>query len=97
MKFLLEQATKQQKYSCTLSLISVLDGVGGQCKIPTALPPGRTRYSLYRRLGEPQGGSGGVRKMWPPPGFDPWTVQPVAGRYNQNYNFRDVLNRKDTE
>jgi hypothetical protein len=45
------------------------------------LPPGKTRYPLYRRLGEPQGRSGQVRKISPPPGFDPRTVQPVANRY----------------
>jgi len=42
---------------------------------------GKTRYLLYRRLGGPQGRSGQVRKIWPPPGFDPRTVQPVASRY----------------
>jgi hypothetical protein len=42
------------------------------------LPPGKTRYPLYRRLGRPQGRSGQVRKISPPPGFDPRTVQPVA-------------------
>ena len=36
---------------------------------------------MYRRLGEPQGRSGQVRKISPPPGFDPLTVQPVASRY----------------
>ena len=45
--------------------------------VPT-LPPGKTRYTLYRRLGGPQGRSGQVRKISPPPGFDPRTVQPVA-------------------
>jgi hypothetical protein len=44
-------------------------------------PPGKTRYPLYRRLGGPQGRSGRVRKISPPPGFDPRTVQPVASRY----------------
>jgi hypothetical protein len=48
---------------------------------PAALPPGKTRYPLYRRLGESQGGSGRVRKISLPPGFDPRTVQPVARRY----------------
>ena len=44
--------------------------------------PGKvTQYPLYRRLGGPQGQSGWVRKISPPPGFDPWTVQPVASRY----------------
>ena len=34
-----------------------------------------TRYPFYRRLGEPQGRSGQVRKISPPPGFDPRTVE----------------------
>ena len=42
---------------------------------------GKTRYPLYRRLGGPQGRSGQVRNISPPPGFDPRTVQPVASRY----------------
>jgi hypothetical protein len=45
------------------------------------LPPGKTRYPLYRRLGEPQGWSGQVRKILPPPGFDLRTIQPVASHY----------------
>jgi hypothetical protein len=40
--------------------------------------PGKTRYPLYRRLGGPQGRCGQVRKISPPPGFDPRTVQLVA-------------------
>jgi len=32
-----------------------------------SLPPGNTRYSLYRRLGGPQGRSERVRKISPPP------------------------------
>ena len=55
--------------------------VGGQRHAPAALPPGKTRYPFYRRLGGPQGRSGQVRKISPPPGFDPRTVQPVASRY----------------
>jgi hypothetical protein len=42
------------------------------------LPPGKTRCPLYRRLGGPQDRSEQVRKISPPPGFDPRTVQPVA-------------------
>ena len=56
-------------------------GMGGQRHAPAALPPGRTRYLLYRRLDEPQGRSGPVRKISSPPEFDPRTVQPVAFRY----------------
>jgi hypothetical protein len=48
---------------------------------PAVLPPGKTRYPLYRRLGEPQNPSGKVGKISSPPGFDLWTVQPVASRY----------------
>jgi hypothetical protein len=39
-------------YSSTLSLTSALDGVGGQRHALVTLPPGKTRYPLYRRLGE---------------------------------------------
>ena len=53
--------------------------MGGQCHTPAALPPRKTRYPLYRRLGWSQGRSG--RKTSSLPGFDPWTVQPVASRY----------------
>jgi len=43
--------------------------------------PGKTRYTLYRSLGGLQGRSGRVRKISPPPGFDPRTVQPVTRPY----------------
>ena len=56
-------------------------GVGGQHHAPAALPPGKTWYPLYRRLGGPQGWSGRVQKISPPPGFDLRTVQPVASHY----------------
>jgi len=46
-------------------------GVGGQGHPPAALPPGTTRYPLYRRLSGPQGRSGRVWKISPTPGFDP--------------------------
>ena len=55
-------------------------GVGGQRHAPAALPPGKTRYTLYR-LGGPQGRSGRVRKISSQPGFDPRTVYPIASRY----------------
>jgi hypothetical protein len=61
---------------------SALGGVGGQHHALAALPPGKTRYPLYRKLGGPQSRSGRVRKISPPPGFDPRTVQLVASRYS---------------
>ena len=68
-------------YSSILPSTSAPDGVDGQRHAPAALPPTKTRHPLYRRLGGPQGRSGRVRKISSPPGFDPWTVQPVASRY----------------
>ena len=68
-------------YSSTLPSTSALDGGGGQHQAPATLPPGKTRYPLYRRLSRHQGRSGRIRKTLPPQGFDPRTVQPVASRY----------------
>jgi len=45
-----------------------------------SLPPGKTRYPLYRRLGGPQDRSEKVRKISSPLGFDPRTVQLVTSR-----------------
>jgi len=39
------------------------------------LPPGKTRYPLYRRLGGPQGWSGQAENLVPP-GFDPGLSSP---------------------
>jgi hypothetical protein len=56
----------------------------GMC---STLLPGRSTteknnwHPLHRRMGGPQGGSGEVRKISPPPGSDPWTTQPAASRY----------------
>jgi hypothetical protein len=56
VKLNLEQATKVQRGSrgnSNLSLTPVLVVVGGQRHAPAAVPPGKTRYRLYRRLGGP--------------------------------------------
>jgi hypothetical protein len=58
--------------------------MGGQRYAPAALPLGKIRYPLYRRLGGPQGQSGQVWKILLPPEFDPWAIQSVASRYT-NY------------
>ena len=44
-------------------------GVGGQHHAPAALPPIKTQYPLYRRLGGSQGQCVQVRKMSPPTGI----------------------------
>jgi hypothetical protein len=72
----------EERYSYTLSLTSALDVGGRSTPFSGRFTPGKeTRYPLYRRLGGPQGRSERVRKISPPPGFDPRTVQPVTSRY----------------
>jgi hypothetical protein len=56
-------------------------GEGSASRLGRLLPQGNTRYLLYMMLDGPQGRSGQVRKISPPPGFDPRTVQLVASRY----------------
>jgi hypothetical protein len=51
-------------------------GEGSASRPGRSLPPGETRYPLYRRLGGPQGRSGQVRKISPPPEFDPRPSSP---------------------
>ena len=55
-------------------------GEGSASRPGRSLPPGKTRYPLYKRLGGPQGRSGQVRKISSPLGFDSRTVQPIASR-----------------
>ena len=71
----------EKRYSFTLPSTSALDGVGGQHHTPAALPQGKTRYPLYRRLGGPQGWFGQMWKISPPLGFNPQTVQPIVNHY----------------
>ena len=56
-------------------------GADGQRHAPAVLHPGKTRHPLYRRLGAPQGRTGRVLKISPPPGFDPRIVQLVSSHY----------------
>ena len=57
------------------------EGEGSASRLGRSLPPGKTRYPLYRRVFGPQGRSRQVWKISPPSGFDPRTVQPVVSRY----------------
>jgi len=69
-------------YNCPLSLTSALDGGEWSVLCPNWFIPRKgTRYPSYRRLGGPQGQSGRVQRISPPPGFDPQTVQHVASYY----------------
>ena len=73
-------------YSSTRSLTSALGGGGWSAPRPDLTSGRETRYPVYRKLGGPQGRSEQVRKISPPPGFDPRAVQPVENRYT-NYVF----------
>jgi hypothetical protein len=64
-----EDPEGELRYSCTLSLTSALDVVGGQRHVPAALPPRKIPYPFYRRLGGPQGRSGRAQKTMPPTGI----------------------------
>ena len=62
-----------------------------------SLPPGKTRYPSYMRLGGPHGLYGQVQEISSSPGFDPRTVQSVASRYTgyatrptKNKDFRQI-------
>ena len=64
------------RYSCTLSIISVLDGDGWSMSCPGHFNPEKeTQYQLNKRLDWPQGRYGQVCKISPPSGFDPYTIQ----------------------
>ena len=80
VKFALEQALTAQSLSRRIALLFKLGPrLGWVVHVPPRLL--YCRYPLYRRLGRRQARSGWVRKISPPPGFNPRTVQPVASRY----------------
>ena len=65
--------------------------MGVQRHASAALPPGKTRYPLYRRLGGPQGRSGLTQKISHLPEFDPRNVQPAASRYTEYAIYKVTL------
>jgi hypothetical protein len=73
VKFTIEETMNAHRgsISSTLSLTQKLDG-GGWLKPHTGrFTPGKTQYLLCWRLGGPQEWPGRVRKISPPPAFDP--------------------------
>jgi hypothetical protein len=71
----------EHRYSYTLYLTSVLEGVSGQHHAPAALPLERDPVPIVQEARWAPGRSGRVRKISPSPEFDPQTFQPVASRY----------------
>jgi hypothetical protein len=67
MKFTLEEAMKtwgmEYRYISTLSLTSMLDGVGGQCHTPATLPLDTRPGTHLKEAGWAQGRSGWVEKI----------------------------------
>ena len=94
VKFALQQTTKAQRRSRGIAYSFFNFGArwdGWSTPHPGRITPGKTRYPFYRRLGGPQGRSGRVRKISPPPEFDLWTVQPVAS-CNTDYEIASLNN-----
>jgi len=57
-------------------------GEWSAARLGRTLPPGKTRYPFYRRLGGPQGPSGRAEYLIPT-GIRSRTVQPVVNRYTK--------------
>ena len=77
-----ESPDGDKRYSYTLSLTSGLDGGWVVNATPRPLYPGE-RHGTHCIGGwvGPRVGLDGMRKISPPPGFDPRTVQPAASHY----------------
>jgi hypothetical protein len=75
-------AVQTQLYSFLTSVL-----YGGGWSMPSAryfTPMKEPWFPSYRRISGPQGWFGHVwRTMYliPPPGFEPWTFQPIVSRY----------------
>ena len=65
--------------------------VGGLRHAPAALPPGKIRYPLYRRLGGPQGRSG---QVWVSTRNISWWVQAVGELGCQPYHLHVSIVQK---
>jgi len=72
-------------------MTAALEGCEWSAERPgRTLPPGKTRYPFYRRLGGPQGRSGRAEYLVPT-GIRSRTVQPVVSRYT-DWATRPTLN-----
>ena len=75
---------KTVKYTSTLSLTSSIDRLCCQRHAPAAFPWERLDTHCIGGWVGPRFGPGQVRKISPPPVFDPRTVQPVASHYTDS-------------
>ena len=66
------------------SMTATLEGGEWSAARPgRALPPGKTRYAFYRRLGGPQGRFGRAENLVPTGIRSRTVLQPVVSRYNK--------------
>src|SRR5215475_5617532 len=70
--------------------------MAGERQAPSALPPRKTRYPLYRRLGGPQGRSGQVWKISPPTGIR-FPDRPARSQSLYRLSYRGPLENKYTD
>ena len=68
-------------YSSTLSLTSALDESGRSTPRPGRFTPGKDPVPIVQEAGRASGPVWTGAENLAPPGFDPWTVQPVASCY----------------
>jgi hypothetical protein len=68
-------------YSSTLSVTLALGGDGWSTPRPGRFTPGNDTVPIAQVAGWAPGRSGRVRKISPPPEFDPRTIQLVASCY----------------
>ena len=79
-------------------MTTALEGREGSALRPGhSLLPGKTRYPLYRSLGGPQGRSGRVRKISPPPVFELRAVQPAAETKKTQTKLTTTCNKNEQQ
>jgi hypothetical protein len=69
-------------------------GEGSASRLGCSLPPGKTRYPLYRRVDWPHGRSGQVRKVSPPTGIGSQD-RPVCSQSLYRLSYRAHTKHKD--
>jgi hypothetical protein len=92
----------RQKYSFYPYSTSAIKQVWCSRPLPSPFTPGsRTRYPLYRRLGEYGNWPGWVWNILVPWDFKPWAVKPVASRCMDHdipagiRHYNSYINRRD--
>jgi hypothetical protein len=68
----------EYRYSSSLSLTFVRDGVGDQLQASTAILPEKNPIPIVQKAGRPYGRSGRLQKFSPPPAFDPRFTIPAT-------------------